>query len=179
MTDQEFSEWLKTTPPIVAKLENEAEYIPIAVLENDFEVADSNWSTTDFKFNLHKVGNGILVEGSVMLHVRNISRPGAASFYINPEGLNQNYSATALSLATSNAAKRFGKRWGRELNGRLDLGETADVFKTVVSIPESPERIAFRAKLAKCKNVSELSVYNKSKGIRDIYNERLKELTTK
>lgn len=42
---------------------------------------------------------------------------------------------------------------------------------------ESPDRIAFRTLISKCKKISDLHTYAKSaKGMRDIYNERLKQL---
>jgi hypothetical protein len=141
-------EWLNEAPPpeIIAKLKDgdrEVEYIPIGQVENMLDEA-FDWHTENFKFQIVKTGNYWFATGSIQLRISaspipNLPFPvikwerlltGAATIIISSKDDNMHYESTVLSLATANAAQKLGKRFGRELNGRMEVGETSFVNKT-------------------------------------------------
>lgn len=101
-------------------------FIPIGIIEQNLDEFD-NWWTTDFSYVMMKVDRSWVASGTVCLHVKHgelvISRHGASTFTISSKSDNEDFEATALSLSIANAAKKLGKRFGRHLNGRLDIGE--------------------------------------------------------
>lgn len=121
------NEFLKGDPGATKKLENEAEYIPIGLIEQDLdEFTSQNWGTSNYKFQMLKNGSYWFADASVSLDIP--GRPsmiGAVTFPISSRDSNMDYSGTALSFCIANAAKKMGIRFGRALNGRLDKGETA------------------------------------------------------
>lgn len=95
---------------------------------------------------------------------------GAATFNLQEYYPNQHFAATLKSLCICNALFNEYPQFGSLLNKEPEPGKVAPPI-------ESLERREFRAQLAKCKTVNDLFQYNKkSKGMRDIYNEKLKQL---
>lgn len=117
--------FLQQSPPIVKKLADGAEYIPIGQVEQALDQLDQNWSTSDFKFQVINVSKFWFADASCILWVNDKYMQGAVTFQISSKDSNMDFSATALSFCVSNAAKRLGIRFGRALNGRLETGETA------------------------------------------------------
>jgi hypothetical protein len=182
-------EWLNEDPPkeIIAKMTdgNETvEYIPIGQVEKMLD-EKFDWDTTDSKFQIYKTGTYWFASGSVLLsvcawsEVYNQVRQGAATIIISSKDDNQHYESTILSLATANAAQKLGKRFGRELNGRMEVGETA--FKNITT-PEVIDRSVERVKILieNAKNLAELSQHKehcKEGELYTLYCERVKKLS--
>lgn len=133
---KDFKKWLETPCPQIeiryADEENKkGEYIPIGIIEQNLDEFD-NWNTENFFFIMQRVDKSWVASGSVQLIVtfgdKTIKRNGAATFPVFTKSANDDFEATALSLAISNAAKKLGKRFGRHLNGRLEKGDTAPVI---------------------------------------------------
>lgn len=119
-------EFLNQDPPETKKLDNGAEYIPIGLVEQGLDkYSENDWGTSGFKFQVIKTGSYWLADASVVLNVKGREMCGAVTFPISSQDTNMDYSGTALSFCIANAAKKFGIRFGRGLNGRLDKGETA------------------------------------------------------
>lgn len=140
------SEWIKTDPAIVARLDNGAEYIPIGQIEQELdEYTGNDWGTSDFKFQMIKNGSYWFADASVTLIVLGRSMAGAVTFPISSRDDNMDYSGTALSFCIANAAKKFGIRFGRGLNGRLSKGETGVPIIQVKGDydPADPNSVAF------------------------------------
>lgn len=120
------NEFVLSAPPVVKKLDNNAEYIPIGLIEQDLdEYSGNDWGTSGFKFQVVKTGSYWFADASVVLNVKGREMVGAVTFQIGSRDENMDYSGTALSFCIANAAKKFGIRFGRELNGRLNTGETS------------------------------------------------------
>jgi len=108
-------------------------YLPIGIVEQYLDVFDS-WGTSGFKFVIYKASTHWFASGSVKLKVKYKIQPdgkevkrvmtGAMTLSISSADDNMDYEGTLLSYCISNAAKKLGKRFGRHLNGRLDIGET-------------------------------------------------------
>lgn len=131
MPIKDLKKWLATECPKseIKYLDEENKkgaYIPIGIVEQNLDELDS-WDTEAFSFMMIRADKGWVASGSIKLIVRHgdvtITRHGAATFPIQTKSVNDDYEATALSHAISNAAKKLGKRFGRHLNGRLDIGE--------------------------------------------------------
>jgi hypothetical protein len=182
-------EWLDQPPPpeIIAKLkegDREIEYIPIGQVE---KMLDEKflWDTADFKFQIYKTGTYWFASGSVELSLQAMGddyfRPvktGAATIVISHRDDNMHYESTILSLATSNAAAKLGRRFGRELNGRMEVGETSFVNNTA---PDVIDRADQRLKILidNAKNFNELEKFKadcKSPEMVAYYMQRAKEL---
>lgn len=128
MTDQESANWLKEQPKPeeIKQLADGSQYIPIGICENLLdELTNSNWSTSDFKFQIIKTGQVWFADASCVLHVLNRTIVGAVTYQISSRDDNMDYSATCLSYCIANACKRLGIRMGRGLNNRLAEGETS------------------------------------------------------
>lgn len=106
-------------------------YLPIGIIEQYLDNFRS-WGASNFHFTIHKASNHWFASGSVSLEVeyehdgKDIKRslPGGMTMTIGSTDENTDYEATILSYCISNAAKKLGRRFGRHLNGRLDIGET-------------------------------------------------------
>lgn len=131
MPIKDLKKWLSTECPKeeVRYLNEEAQtgaYIPIGLIEQNLDEFD-NWNTDAFSFLLTRVDKNWVASGSVMLIVKHgdltIQRHGAVTFPVQTKSTNEDYQSTVLSLAISNAAKKLGKRFGRHLNKRLEIGE--------------------------------------------------------
>jgi hypothetical protein len=126
-------------------------YIPIGIVETILDevgtvVPDAYWDTVNFKFSAFKSVNTTFASGSLELRIyfidkidkdgyksisrEYISRVGAATVPIYSQDEIKDYEGVVLSMALSNAAKKLGKRFGRHLNGRMEIGETAVKIKT-------------------------------------------------
>lgn len=164
-------EWLDTPckEDEVACLDAEKtiEYIPIGIVEKILDEA-GYWGTSDFKFSTYKSVNTTFASGSIVLTIGwynpngdllEWKRVGAATIPIFTTDENKDYEGTVLSLALSNAAKKFGRRLGRHLNGRMEVGETA------IQIKREPEEESNRSDdrwvkmLQDCKTLEELAGY--------------------
>jgi hypothetical protein len=187
-------EWLDTPckPEEIAYLDAEKTiaYIPIGVVESILDEGAEfgwDWSITNFKFGTFKSVNTTFVSGSIeltLVYGRNnqvcaISRVGAATLPVYTRDDNQDYEGTILSLALSNAAKKLGQRFGRHLNGRMEVGETA------VKIKKEPEVInradeRWKDLIGDCKTIEELAAYKPElpEHMNPVYMQKLKQLTT-
>lgn len=118
----------RPNPEHIKKNPEGYDYIPIGLVEQTLDEICPGWSTIDPSFSIIQVGEGYLATATIMLCFKyeeeNYNSVGAHSMYISPRDLNTNYSATCLSYAIANAAKRRGIIFGRDLNGRLEIGET-------------------------------------------------------
>lgn len=165
----EIREWLAEDPPasVIAKLtdgDQEVEYIPIGQIESMLD-EKFNWDTKEFRFNIYKTGTYWFATGSVELALEEISNlkpeyyagalkevplyrrnlTGAATIAISSRDDNMHYESTILSLATANAAQKLGKRFGRELNNRMKVGETS--FTNKLDVPPVIDRGVERLKI--------------------------------
>jgi hypothetical protein len=172
-------EWLNTEckPEEIAYLDEEKKiaYIPIGIIENildELRGFDIEWQLTNFKFSSFKSGNTTFVSGSVELELCTsgctpLKRVGAATLPVYTRDENKDYEGTILSMCVSNAAKKFGKRFGRHLNGRMEVGETAVKPKPEPEINRMDER--FEKMIDDCKSLEELGAIKKQ--IDDFYKD--------
>jgi len=114
----------RPNPEYVKKNPEGYYYIPIGLVEQTLDEIDPTWSAiinssiiTDTKYD---IGISLSFKDEDGLK----STPGAHTLYVNPSDRNTNHYATCLSYAIANAAKRRGVIFGRDLNGRLEVGET-------------------------------------------------------
>jgi len=118
----------RPNPEHIKKNPDGYDYFPIGLVEETLDAIDPAWATNDTHFEIIKVGDGYLATLVTQLYFSigssGFSTAGAHSMYINRNDLNTNYAATCLSYAIANAAKRRGIIFGRDLNGRLEVGET-------------------------------------------------------
>jgi hypothetical protein len=170
-------------------------YIPIGIIESIWDEINFLepkpffvWSMNNFKFNTFKSVNTTFASGSVEIEVSMIhstgtspvmKRIGGATIPIFTKDENQDYEGTILSLAVSNASKKFGRRFGRHLNGRMEVGETA------IQIDREPnEAVTNRADerwkkmMDDCKTLEELGRYKDDVPLhlKNYYAKRTKEL---
>jgi hypothetical protein len=181
-------EWLDQDPPaeVIAKLvdgEQSVDYIPIGHVE---KMLDEKfiWQTFDFKFQIYKTGTYWFASGSVGLSVREYGATaymrdliGAATIIISSKDDNMHYESTILSLATANAAQKLGKRFGRELNNRMEVGETA--FKNRTE-PEVVDRAVERVKILidNSKTMTDLAVHKQHCTSPELLNYYMKKLNS-
>lgn len=181
--------WLNEPPPteVISKLkegDKEIDYIPIGQRE---KMLDEKffWDTRKFRFQIYKAGNHWFASGSVLLIVKEKQGEykrklqGAATIVISSKDDNMHYESTILSLATDNASQKLGPRFGRELNGRMEVGETAFVNKAEAPvIDRSVERVKILVENAK--SLEELSKHkdscSKNAELYEMYNSKLKTL---
>lgn len=118
----------RPNPEHIKKNPEGYDYIPIGLVEQTLDELCPGWSIFDQTFSIVPVGEGYLATATVTLDLQyedtRFGTAGAHSMYISPRDLNTNYSATCLSYAIANAAKRRGILFGRDLNGRCEIGET-------------------------------------------------------
>lgn len=118
----------RPNPEYVKKNPEGYDYIPIGLVEQTLDEVCQGWTTFDPSFSIVQVGEGYLATATIVLYFtyeeQSYSTVGAHSMYISQRDLNTNYAATCLSYAIANAAKRRGIVFGRDLNGRLEVGET-------------------------------------------------------
>lgn len=135
MAIKDLAKWLDTPCPAseIKYIDEEAKkgaYIPIGIIEQNLDEFDE-WGTSSWQYNAQRIDKNWVASGSIQLYVKHgektISRTGSTSFPIGSKLNNNDFEATAMSLAIANAAKKLGKRFGRHLNGRLDIGETIPV----------------------------------------------------
>lgn len=131
MPIKDLKKWLDTECPkseikYLDEANQKGAYIPIGIIEQNLDEFD-NWGTEDFRFQMMRVDKNWVASGTVWLVVNHgtttIKRHGSTSFPIGSKLNNDDFEGTALSLAIANAAKKLGKRFGRHLNGRLEVGE--------------------------------------------------------
>jgi hypothetical protein len=136
MAIKDLKKWLDTECPkseikYLDEANQKGAYIPIGIIEQNLDEFD-NWGTEDFRFQMMRVDKNWVASGTVWLVINHgmtvIKRHGSTSFPIGSKLNNDDFEGTALSLAIANAAKKLGKRFGRHLNGRLELGEKAPVI---------------------------------------------------
>lgn len=117
----------------------EISYLPIGIVENYLDELGF-WSANNFKFNIYKLSNIWLASGSIELSIDSdqIKRTivGACTIPISTNDSNMDYEATVLSFCISNAAKKLGKKFGRHLNGRLEIGEAGVLISSPKAIVE-------------------------------------------
>lgn len=127
-TDLEWDAWFNEKPRIIKKNPDKSDYVPIGIIEQDLDELDS-WTTFDEQFTWFNAGRDTFVTNSLILLMtfgnRNKSFVGGSTMKVIPNDPNQEYRGSLISRSISNAAKKSGTRFGRELNGRLDTGETA------------------------------------------------------
>lgn len=135
MANKDFKKWLDTECPkeeikYMDEENKKGAYIPIGIIEQNLDEFD-DWGTYNWQYTAQRIDKGWVASGSIQLYVKIgekiILRHGSTSFPIGSKLNNNDFEATAMSLAISNAAKKLGKRFGRHLNGRLDKGETIPV----------------------------------------------------
>lgn len=118
----------RPNPEYVKKNPEGYDYIPIGLVEQTLDEVCQGWTTFDPSFSIVQVGEGYLATATIVLYFtyeeQSYSTVGAHSMYISMRDINTNYAATCLSYAIANAAKRRGIIFGRDLNGRLEVGET-------------------------------------------------------
>lgn len=131
MPIKDLKKWLSTPCPeseirYVDEEKKIGAYIPIGLVEQNLDEFDE-WGTEDFVAYVQKVERKWMCSGSVKLYVvhegTKITKHGACSFVVHNNSNNEDFEGTLLSYCISNAAKKFGKRFGRHLNGRLDKGD--------------------------------------------------------
>lgn len=99
--------------------EDGSQFIPIWIVEALLSEVDPFWNTDNFKFQTLNVEGVPFVSASIemVLHFGDnlVRRTGATTFQV----VNfENVEAVALAEATKNAAKKYGSRLGKDLNGR-------------------------------------------------------------
>lgn len=173
----------RPNPEHIKKNPEGYDYIPIGLIEQTLDEVCPEWSTLDPSFDIIQVGDGYLATATIMLHFkyqeRNYSSIGAHSMYISPRDLNTNYSATCLSYAIANAAKRRGIVFGRDLNGRLEIGETGlpviQIDNSKISDAEIQRQLGeITEQVIFCDNKEDALLLIENSGFR--FNLRLKEI---
>lgn len=129
-------ELLNKEPTVTKKNSDGSLYIPIGLVENKLDevYGAGGWGVSDFKLDMSSDRNGniMLVHGHALVMFKDeLPMIGAHSLTVNPLDANTNYAATVLSYCIANAAKKKGIVFGRGLNGRLEVGETASVLPVI------------------------------------------------
>lgn len=124
----DINKWLDTPPKDeeVATNADGSLYIPIGIVEQLLDdMTGSTWATRNFSFSI--VAD--VVCGSVELYFPELNRSmvGSKTFSIDEYPDNQDWTATLLSECIKNAAKKLGRRFGRELNGRVEKQQSAKI----------------------------------------------------
>ncbi len=173
----------RPNPDHIKKNPEGYDYIPIGLIEQTLDEICPEWSTLDPYFSIIQVGEGYLATATIMLHFkyqeRNYSSIGAHSMYISTRDANTNYAATCLSYAIANAAKRRGIIFGRDLNGRLEIGETGLPVIQLDTSKKTDEEIQrelgeITEKVISCDNKEDALILIENSGFR--FNIRLKEI---
>jgi len=176
LTDRPNQEYVKKNP-------EGYDYIPIGLVEQTLDEICPDWSIFDPTFNIDQIGEGYLATATVMLDLKygdtRFGTVGAHSMYIFPRDLNTNYAATCLSYAIANAAKRRGIIFGRDLNGRLEVGETGLPVIQLDTSKKTDEEIQkelgeITEKVIACDNKEDALTLIENSGFR--FNMRLKEI---
>lgn len=125
--DFDWDAWFNEKPRVTKKNPDKSDYVPIGIIEQDLDELDS-WNTFDEQFSTFSNGKDTFVTNSIVLSMtfgdRSKSYVGGSTVRVNPNDPNQEYRGTLISRSISNAAKKSGARFGRELNGRMESGET-------------------------------------------------------
>lgn len=179
------NKWLQESPKIgeLRKLDNGAEYLPIAVLEGLLdEYTDCDWGTENYQFKILRAGNHWMADASITLLVGGARKmTGAVTFPISSKDTNVDYSSTALSFCIANACKKLGIRFGRGLNGRLEKGETSVPIVQIEKDDFGGSKAADRLKqlIENCDDIEELKTYKLvvPQELKQLYNDRIKQLS--
>ena len=139
------NEWLDQSPKPeeIATNPDGSQYIPIGIVEQLLDdMTGKDWGTSNFKCTISETFEHTLVHASVELTFANDLgayrvMAGSKTFNINDYPDNQDWAAIALSECIKNAAKKLGRRFGRELNGRVDK----PVIKKEGVLPKPDEKI--------------------------------------
>ncbi len=113
-------DWLKgdPLPEEIRFNEDGSAFIPIEIVETLLTEVDPFWSDSAFRMKTFSIGGKHFASSSITLHVainaRTISRTGAATLEITEDATN--VEAIMLSEAKKNAAKKYGNRFGANLN---------------------------------------------------------------
>lgn len=172
LTDRPNPEYIKKNPEGYY-------YIPIGLVEQTLDEIDPTWTAiinssiiTDTKYD---IGVSLSFKDEDGLK----STPGAHTLYVNPSDRNTNHYATCLSYAIANAAKRRGIIFGRDLNERLEIGETGLPVIQLDTSKKTDEEIQrelgeITEKVISCDNKEDALTLIENSGFR--FNMRLKEI---
>jgi hypothetical protein len=125
----DWTSWLNEEPEFIDYNYDGSEFIPILIIERLLTELDAGWGTENFKFRILSFENKTYISSSVELVISYGGKTrrlvGAASYELTTrEGMDaltlENAEPTSLSESIKNAAKKLGKRFGSELNGRYD-----------------------------------------------------------
>lgn len=173
----------RPNPEYVKKNPEGYDYIPIGLVEQTLDEICPTWTTSNPTFCITQIGESYLATATIGLSLKNgndwMHSSGAHSMYISPRDLNTNYAATCLSYALANAAKRRGIIFGRDLNGRLEVGETGLPVIQLDTSKKTDEEIQrelgeITEKVISCGNKEDALTLIENSGFR--FNIRLKEI---
>lgn len=148
------TEWLKELPPpeyIAHSEETDRDYIPIGFTEKLLDELcedDSPWSAEDFIFEITRHDRFYFANSSVVLTVHYDGKTrtvtGAKTFVVAGDDANKDYAGSALSHCINSAATKLGNKFGRSLNGRLDIEKTVIHVEDEISNRPKPDIVALK-----------------------------------
>jgi hypothetical protein len=117
--------FIESAPLIIEDNADGSQFVPIGIVETDLTELDTHWGTENFKFRVFQMGEYWYISSSVELAINygGLKRKlvGASTVRVDQQNpIIDNAESISLSESTKSAAKKIGKRFGSELNGRMD-----------------------------------------------------------